>query len=136
MSSACFVPPRVWPGRAVGAACPALTAVVLPLGRPGVSPRLGGRHRSAVGLDADGSQTRRCDAQQDATAVVGVAPERVGRWVGLGGVLHDPHLDEPAGEQRGDHLGRSSALERAGQRQQVAVGALCGGGQQNGLGLA
>ena len=56
---------------------------------------------------------------------------RVQRRVGLGVVLGHLLADQPAGEERGDDLGGGAAAERAGQRQQVAVGPL-GGGRENG----
>ena len=42
---------------------------------------------------------------------------------------------EAAGEKRADHLGRGAAAQRAGQRQQVAVGALRGGREDDRLGI-
>ena len=43
----------------------------------GTAPRLHGRHRGPVGLDAEGVETGRRDPQHDTVSVVGVAPERV-----------------------------------------------------------
>ena len=120
-SSACLVPSRVLPDRPRGGlwGVPGRGAALGPRRRR-ACPR--GRHRGAVGLDAEGVETGRRDPQQDAAAVVGVAPETVQRGVGLGDALHGPLLGQPADEQRGDHPGRGAAPDRAGQRQQVAVG--------------
>ena len=60
---------------------------------------------------------------------------RVECGIGRGGAVDDLLLGQPAGEQRGNHLGRGTAPERAGQRQQVAVRALCGSRQQDRLGI-
>jgi len=63
-------------------------------------------------LDAECVGAGRRDPQQDAAAVVQIAPKGVERGVGLGGGLHGLLLGQPAGEQRGDDLGCGAAPER------------------------
>jgi hypothetical protein len=74
-------------------------------------------------LDPDGVETGRRDPQHDAPAVLEIAPEGVQGRIGRGGAVGDPLLDEAAGKQRSDDFARRPASQRAGQRQQIAVGA-------------
>ena len=73
--------------------------------------------------------------EQDGPAVLVVAPDAVQRGVRLDPVVGHRLGDEPAGDQRADHLGGGAAAERAGKRKNVAVVALGGGAQDQELGV-
>jgi hypothetical protein len=88
-----------------------------------------------VGLDAKGGEPGIGDVEQDGVAVRIVAPDAVQRRVGLGPAVGGALGDQPAREQRADHLGGGAATQAAGQRQDVAVGPLAGSAQDHCLGI-
>ena len=93
--------------------------------------RLHGGARCALGCDAERVATSRCDDEQDAAAVVEVAPHRAEARFGLGGGVEDPLLGQAAGQQGGDDLGCSAAAQRARKRQEVAIRALASGREED-----
>ncbi len=70
-----------------------------------------GRAVAALRLDADGGEARVRDVQEEGVAVLIVAPEAIERGVGLGPAVGRRLGDEPALQQRADHLGGGATAE-------------------------